>query len=135
MKSIIFTNAVRILLPILLLFSIFTLLRGHDAPGGGFVGGLVASVGLALHALAFGARDARRVLWADPRALIAAGLLSATVSGLFGIAADLPFMAGIWAPFKFEAIGGIGTPLLFDIGVYLTVTGVMLLIIFSLMEQ
>ncbi|HMN02746.1 MAG TPA: MnhB domain-containing protein, partial [Geobacter anodireducens] len=66
MQSLFLATAVRLLLPLLLLFSLFLLLRGHNEPGGGFVGGLVAAAAFALHALAHGVAAARRVLRVEP---------------------------------------------------------------------
>ena len=62
----ILSTATRYLLPLLLMFSIFLLLRGHNEPGGGFVGGLVAGAALALYAMALGLPSARQVLGIEP---------------------------------------------------------------------
>ena len=64
--SPIFRTAARLLMPLLLLFSVFLLLRGHNEPGGGFVGGLVAAAAFALYAIAFGTRRARQALVVSP---------------------------------------------------------------------
>ncbi len=135
MHSMILSTATRYLLPLLLMFSIFLLLRGHNEPGGGFVGGLVAGAALALYALALGLRSARRVLGLDPRSLIYFGLLTAALSGLPALFRGLEFMTGLWSEQALPVIGKLGTPLLFDAGVYLVVIGVTLTIIFALMEN
>jgi multicomponent Na+:H+ antiporter subunit B len=136
MNSLILSTATRYLLPLLLLFSVFLLLRGHNDPGGGFVGGLVAAAALALYGLTFGADEARQLLKIEPRSLIGIGLLLAVSSGL---AAPLfqgrPFMSGIWAATELPALGKPGTPLLFDLGVYLVVIGVVLTILLALSED
>ncbi|MEO1511944.1 MAG: MnhB domain-containing protein, partial [Planctomycetota bacterium] len=62
MNSLIFRAAARLLLPLLLLFSLIILGVGHNEPGGGFVGGLVASAAVAMYAMAFGAPAAKRLL-------------------------------------------------------------------------
>lgn len=134
MPSLILATAVRYLLPLLLLLSIFDLLRGHNAPGGGFVGGLVAAAAFALYALAFDVPQARRVLRVDPLQLIGGGLLTAAASGLPALLQGRPFMTAWWGPWLLPVLGKMGTPVLFEIGVYLTVLGVTLLIIFSLAE-
>lgn len=134
MTSLILSTATRYLLPLLLLFSVFLLLRGHNEPGGGFVGGLVVAAAFALYAIAYDVATARRVLGIDPRALIGLGLLVAVASGLRSVVAGLPFMTGVWGNFVVPLLGKVGTPLLFDIGVYLVVIGAMLTIIFSLAE-
>lgn len=137
MTSLILSAATRFLLPLLLLFSIFVLLRGHNEPGGGFVGGLIAASAFALLAIATDVRTARRTLRLDPRTLIAIGLTAALASGIIALFYDLPFMTGLWVTFEnpwFEELK-VGTPLLFDAGVYLVVFGVTLTIIFSLAEE
>jgi len=137
MTSLILQTAARFLMPLLLLFSIFLLLRGHNNPGGGFVGGLMAAAAFALHALAFDAESARRLLWIEPRQLIAAGLLLAFGSGLFSVFRQQPFMTAQWRYVTLPAAGPVdlSTVLMFDAGVYLVVVGVTLMIILSLAEE
>lgn len=135
MPSLILTTATRYLLPLLLLFSIFILLRGHNEPGGGFVGGLIASSAFALYAFAYDVAQARRALRVEPRLLIGVGLLIAVSSALLSLFRALPFMTGQWIEEPLPVLGKVGTPVLFDVGVYLVVVGVVLLIIFSLAES
>ena len=134
-RSIILSSAVRILLPLLLLFSLFLLLRGHNEPGGGFVGGLVAASGFALYALAHGASTARLKMYIEPHTLVGAGLLTALGSGCVSLFAGRPFLTGLWSGQPVPVIVKAGTPLLFDAGVYLVVMGMALLIVFTLMEE
>ena len=136
MKSVILTVATRYLMPLMFLFSIFALLRGHNDPGGGFVGGLVAASGFALYAIAFDVASARRLLRVEPVRLIGVGLLIAVSSGLAPLLfTERPFMTGLWGEQAVPAIGKLGTPFFFDVGVYVTVIGVTLLIIFTLAED
>lgn len=135
MTSLILSTATRYLLPLLLLFSIFLLLRGHSEPGGGFAGGLVAAAAFALYAIAHDLAAAQKVLRVNPRMLIAVGLLVAVSSGLISLLMGYPFMTGLWGSRSLPVLGKVGTPLLFDIGVYLVVIGITLLIIFSLAEE
>lgn len=135
MHSVILATAIRLLLPLMLLFSLFLLLRGHNEPGGGFVGGLVVAAAFALYTLAHGAHEGRRMLRIDPLRLVAIGLLIALTSGLLPLLIGLPFLTGLWSSLPAPVIGHAGTPLLFDLGVYLLVAGIALLIIFSLMEE
>ena len=134
MTSLILSTATRYMLPLLLLFSLFLLLRGHNEPGGGFVGGLVAAAAFALYAIAYDVATARRTLGIDSRTLIGLGLLVALTSGVIGLVAGQPFMTGLWSEYAVPLLGKVGTPLLFDIGVYLVVIGVTLTIIFGLAE-
>jgi multicomponent Na+:H+ antiporter subunit A len=129
--SPIFRTATRLLMPLLLLFSVFLLLRGHNEPGGGFVGGLVAAAAFALYSIAFGVERARRAVLVRPVTLLGAGLLVALLSGLPGVVQGRPFLSALWAP----APMAVGTPALFDIGVFLVVAGVVLMMIFSLAEE
>lgn len=134
MDSVVLRTATRYLLPLLLLFSIFAMLRGHNEPGGGFVGGLVAATAFALYAISYGVAFARELLQISPRRLIGIGLLIAAASGLIGMAWGDPFMTARWDSREIPVVGKLGTPLLFDIGVYLVVIGVALTIIFALIE-
>jgi multicomponent Na+:H+ antiporter subunit B len=133
--SLILSTASRYLLPLLLLFSVFVLLRGHNEPGGGFVGGLMAAAAFALHAVAEGPERARHVLRLDPRALLGVGLLVALASGLPAMAAGRPFLTGVWATVPWPEALKIGTPLVFDVGVYLVVMGTVLTMFFALMGE
>ena len=132
MTSLILSTATRYLLSLLLLFSIYLLLRGHNAPGGGFVGGLVASAAFVLYMFAFNVASARRALRVDSRLFI--GLLIAVSSGLPAVLNSRPFMTGLWTQQPWPIIGKVGTPVIFDVGVYLVVVGVVLTIIFTLAE-
>lgn len=134
MTSLILSTATRYMLPLLLLFSVFLLLRGHNEPGGGFVGGLVAAAAFALYAIAYDVKTARHLLGVDPRTLIGLGLLTALGSGVASLTTGRPFMTGLWSEYAVLILGKVGTPLLFDTGVYLVVIGVTLTIIFALAE-
>jgi multicomponent Na+:H+ antiporter subunit B len=136
-SSIILRTASRVLLPILLLYSVFLLIAGHNEPGGGFAGGLVAASAFALHALVHDAQSARQALGADPRTLIGVGLLAALGSGSFGLLLGHPYLTGLWWQIPLPAGGhlAVGTPLLFDVGVYLLVVGMASLMIFPLAEE
>src|SRR5690606_2213579 len=72
--SPIFQTAARLLMPLLLVFSVFLFLRGHNQPGGGFVGGLVAAAAFALFGMAFGFERARQALLVSPLTLLGVGL-------------------------------------------------------------
>jgi multicomponent Na+:H+ antiporter subunit B len=134
-QSLILTTATRYLLPLLLLFSFFLLLRGHNEPGGGFVGGLVAAAAFALYAIAEDVSSTRQILKVEPRLLIAVGVLTAAASGVLPLVTGEPFLTALWFKQPLPVLGKVGTPLFFDIGVYLLVLGVTLKIIFSLAEE
>ena len=128
--SPIFQTAARLLMPLLLVFSVFLLLRGHNQPGGGFVGGLVAAAAFALYGIAFGVHRARQALLVRPLTLLGSGLLIALASGVPSVLRGQPFLTALWAPAL-----PLGTPVVFDVGVFLVVTGVVLMMIFNLAEE
>lgn len=142
MNSVILRAATRLIFPLLLLFSVIVTLNGHNLPGGGFVGGLMAASAFALHSIAFGVEDALRLLRASPVSLIGFGLFVALASGLISLVApafggaEMAFMTGLWTSVGVPGIGPVkvGTPLMFDLGVYFTVMGVTLLMVFTLEE-
>ncbi|MCJ8163653.1 cation:proton antiporter [Pontibacter sp. E15-1] len=180
MKTIIFSTAIRLLTPVFLLFSVYILFRGHNHPGGGFIGGLICSIAFVFHVLAHGpgvtsrvffsvvlyyysrpkshsyTRYALRVLRANfrnkrdtdephkwsfvflrirPLYLVATGLLLAASSGIVSLLGQKPFMTSYWLKFELPVIGSIGTPSLFDLGVYLLVLGVVLQFIFIMSKE
>ncbi|MEQ9411761.1 MAG: Na+/H+ antiporter subunit B [Fuerstiella sp.] len=137
MDSVILKTAVRFLLPLLLLSSVFLFLRGHNEPGGGFVGGLVATGAIALYALTYGVAAARQIVRVSPRILIGAGLLLGLAAGLAPLTQGRPFLTGLWTSAPIAGFGNvhIGTPMLFDLSVYCVVTGVTLVFIFTLLEE
>lgn len=132
MKSVILQTATRYMHPILLLFSVFLLLRGHYFPGGGFAGGLVASIAFVLHSIAYGTENTLKILHFNPLAFITAGLSLSTLSMVLPMLFGYPVMTGLWLDQSFPVIGMVGTSLFFDIGVYLVVIGVVLTILFTI---
>jgi multicomponent Na+:H+ antiporter subunit B len=136
MHSLILRTAGNFLLPLLLLFSIFLLLRGHDEPGGGFIGGLVAASAIVLNLFALEIKSAKAVLWVDPRHVLGIGMTLAVLSAIPAVFMGEPFFTAQWLIFDVPAMGElkVGTVLLFDIGVYLVVIGAVLTIMLSLAE-
>ena len=131
MTSLILRTATRVLMPLLLLYGLFLLLRGHNAPGGGFAGGLVVAAAYSLNAFAFGVPAARRALIVDPTRLIGTGLLLALLSGLLPVFLGRSFLTALWPSGNIAA----GSPLFFDIGVFCVVIGVVLTMTFTLGEE
>ena len=137
MRSLIYSTAARPLLPLMLVLSVIALFRGHNEPGGGFVGGLLAASAFAIYALAIGVEDARKILRVSPLTLIGTGLVTATLSGLLGPAMGDPYLHGVWTSLPapgFDEPIKVGTPVAFDIGVYLVVLGGVLLMVLNLEE-
>jgi len=143
MHSLILQTVTRLVLVLMLVFSIFILWRGHNEPGGGFIGGLIAATAFALHGAAFGVQEMKRVLVVDPRSILGWGLFTGVVSGLFALFGGKgegtdPFMTGRWFVTYTETgekAFAVGTPVLFDIGVYLVVVGGLLAMVRALMEE
>ncbi len=138
MNSIILQAGARILVGLLLVFSVFMLLRGHNEPGGGFIGGLIGAVGFVIYAIACGTASAREALRLQPETIAASGLGVALLGGLVALAFGDGFFTGQWL-FIDTGDGGKGLPissvLVFDIGVYLVVFGSILSLVFALEEE
>lgn len=117
--SLIMRASARYVLAACLALSVFVLLRGHNEPGGGFIGGLIAALGFVFHALALGPAATRRTLRLDPLAWGGIGLLLAAGSGLPALLLHAePLLTHQW-------LDGlpVGTAIPFDVGVYLVVLG------------
>jgi multicomponent Na+:H+ antiporter subunit B len=137
MRSIILQTAARPIEGLMILLSIIILLRGHNEPGGGFVGGLLFAAAFMLHDLAFGKDEAARLLRVPPRFLIATGVLTAALSAVPSVLLGQSFMKGVWFSLPlpgFDEAVKIGTPIIFDIGVFMTVAGVLMTMTFALEE-
>ncbi|MDW5314449.1 Na(+)/H(+) antiporter subunit B [Rhizobium sp. PL01] len=136
MKSLIFRTIAPVVVSVTILFSIFVLLRGHNEPGGGFIGGLIAVAALSIYGIAFGVETVRRAIVFHPLSIAGAGLLLATLSGVLSMVLHVPFMTGLWI---YPKILGEEIPLssvmTFDIGVYLVVVGAVTSIALSLEER
>jgi multicomponent Na+:H+ antiporter subunit A len=131
-----YRTAVTWMTPLLLFMSVLLLFRGHNEPGGGFIGGLVAAAGLVLKRLAAG--DVSPHAGRIPLRFIAAGIAIAVASTLPSVLSGRVFMEGIWiGKWWLPLVGktGFGTPFLFDVGVYLAVIGVGLLILTRLIRS
>jgi len=138
MNSVILRAGTRYLAGLLLVFSLYMLLRGHNEPGGGFIGGLVGATGFVLYAIACGTEAARAALRALPQNIAVAGLglslLGGLAAGLFGD----PAFTGQWLFIgATETDKGLplSTVLVFDIGVYLVVFGSILALVFAMEEE
>ncbi|XOZ35072.1 Na+/H+ antiporter subunit B [Halomonadaceae bacterium KBTZ08] len=136
-NTLILRTAALFLMPMQLLFSVFLLLRGHDEPGGGFIAGLVASGAVVLFLFSYGVSATRELLRVDPRDFLGAGLLIGLASIVPSLVLGEPAMTAQW--WKVPLPGGgyykLSTPLIFDIGVYLTVIGAILTMVVGLSES
>jgi multicomponent Na+:H+ antiporter subunit B len=133
--SLILRVATRVLLPLLLLLSLYMLLRGHNLPGGGFIGGLLASTAIILVIVAYGPSYAKKAIPVNYLGLAAFGVFFAATWGLLGLVNGAPYMTSFWIPEPIPGIGKVGTPFLFDVGVYITVLGVTTQLALMLSEE
>lgn len=126
--------ATRVVLPIALVVGVFIFLRGHNEPGGGFIAGLVVAVALVMQYMASGFAWAQARQRFDYHAIIAAGVMIAALTGVGAWFAGRPFLTSAFEYWtipplaKFE----VATAIAFDVGVFLTVVGAVMLALASL---
>ena len=137
MRSVILKTATRLMVGLIMIFAVYLLLRGHHEPGGGFAAALVAGTGFALFAIAEGPRNVREAVRFEPIFIAMSGLGLAALSGFPAALMHRPFLTGIWwTPGDSEnAEMIIGTPVVFDTGVFLAVLGAILSILLALEED
>jgi len=124
-RSLILETLSRLIYPMMLLASVVILLRGHNEPGGGFIGGLVAVSASVLWAVARGSdAAARRLPLGSPMRLAAVGVGIGVLSGVPAFWMGQSFLTHWWGsvPLGFTDVK-VSTVLLFDLGVYLCVWG------------
>lgn len=135
MKTIILSTAIKLLMPLFIVLSLYLLFRGHNDPGGGFIGGLIGSIGFVFYTMNHGSERTRRRFKINTIALIASGLLIAGISGVISIFFGDPFLTARWEDYYLPFVGRPGTPLLFDVGVYILVVGIVLKITLTMSES
>lgn len=129
--------AARVVVPVQVLFAVFLLLRGHNLPGGGFIGGLVLASALVLRVMVDPAKAPR----VDLNSVAGIGLLVAMGSAVLPLAVGKDFFTGLWGGQLWLPTLGVvklGTPLLFDVGVFIVVSAVatkLLLVLMSLVRK
>lgn len=121
MNALILRVAGRVLLPLALLFSLYLLWRGHNEPGGGFIGGLAAAAGFAVYGLPRGRAALHAALRWPPASIAGVGLILALLAGVPALLGGTPFLTHQWQLWDSGFV--IGTALIFDVGVYLAVLG------------
>jgi multicomponent K+:H+ antiporter subunit A len=127
----------RLLLPMACVVSVFFLLRGHNAPGGGFVGGLVMATGFIAQYLVNGTLWVESRMRIHPQYWIGGGLLCAAGAGMLAWAASRPYLSAlVWEP-TLPLVGKLhlSSVLIFDLGVYLLVIGTTTLMLIALAHQ
>jgi len=135
-NTIIFRTAAPAITAMTLVFAVFVTLRGHNEPGGGFIGGLIAASGLALLGLSHGVPAVRHLLHLHPMSFAGFGLLVSALSGLLSLPLGRPLMTSQWAfPKLFGVEVALSTPMMFDIGVFFVVAGAMTSIALALEQR
>lgn len=136
-RSLIFDTTVRLVFDAALVLSVYMLFAGHNQPGGGFVGGLVAAAAIALRYIAGGLDDALEVIPARPWLFQSIGLLLAVGTTLWPLLAGEPPLDQRAFEWDVELIGHVKltTATIFDTGVYLIVVGLVLMIFEGLGDE
>ncbi len=119
-------------------FAVYLFFRGHHRPGGGFIAGLCTALSFVMLGFVQGIETLHRFLRIDPMRLAAIGLLVAIASGLVGVFGGGAFLQHVHPYLKNVPLLGdvyLGTPVFFDLGVYLVVVGVVLKIVFPLVKS
>ncbi|WP_066173276.1 Na(+)/H(+) antiporter subunit B [Bacillus marinisedimentorum] len=122
---------------VILAFSFYLFLAGHNAPGGGFIGGLMTAGALVLMYISYGMETMSRIIKVNFRSFIPMGLLTAGLTGMGSFLFDVPFLSQTFGHFHLPLLGDVelATAMLFDLGVYLTVVGITMTIILTIAED
>ena len=124
MNTLIFRTLAPVITVTMIVFSIFVMLRGHNEPGGGFIGGLIGASAIAIYGIAAGPAAVRVAMRVDPLVIAGFGVLLAGLSGMVSLVYGVPYLTGIWTHLQLgEAGAALSTPMIFDIGVYFVVFG------------
>jgi len=129
-------SVAKLILPPAILYSVYLLTRGHNLPGGGFIAGLLTASAVVLQYVADGRRLTSSGAPTSPEILIGLGLLLAIGTGIGSMLLSYPFLTSAFAHVEIPVLGDfeLATAMLFDIGVYLVVTGVTITILLAIEE-
>jgi len=125
------------LFPVIIVFALYLLLRGHDSPGGGFAAGIVMSIAILIQYMARGTRQVEMLLAIRPLRWIGIGLLIGAATGAGAWAFGYPFLSSYFAYVDVPLLGHIpmASALLFDLGVFTLVVGATVLVLIALAHQ
>lgn len=136
-SDVILKTATKVLLFIIMTFSIYILFSGHNNPGGGFIAGLITASAILLLYVAFDVETAQEIIAIDFKIVGATGLGMALFTGIGAVIFNAPFLTQVYEYIDIPIMGniGIGSSLVFDLGVYLAVIGTTVTIIQSISED
>ncbi|HSH50252.1 MAG TPA: MnhB domain-containing protein [Bacteroidales bacterium] len=136
LRNIILENIVTLFMKVMVIYSFYLLLRGHNNPGGGFIAGIIASTGFIFFAIIHGTKNLQKIIKFRPQLFIASGLSLVFIAAFLPIIISKEILTGLWLHINIPILGMLhfGTPLIFDTGVFLAVIGVILTIVISIME-
>ncbi|MCQ1061226.1 DUF4040 domain-containing protein [Photobacterium sp. ZSDE20] len=130
-QSLIFCTTAHIVAVLMMVFSLYLLLRGHNSPGGGFIGALIAVIGLTLLIFAESPQYVRERMSYRPMNIAMFGVFLSLLAGGIGFVMGAPFLTGMW----WKQVLPLGTPLIFDVGIYLAVIGGVLEVLLRVNEE
>ncbi|HEX2276674.1 MAG: Na(+)/H(+) antiporter subunit B [Candidatus Tectomicrobia bacterium] len=135
--SLILTTVTRLVFFVVLLFSLYLLLRGHNSPGGGFIAGVMTALGILLQSIASDLHYVRLVFRVEPRVLAGVGLMTSLTTGLVPMLLGYPFLTSTFGHVHVPGLGEveIASAFFFDLGVYFVVVGGSLLMMITLAEE
>ncbi|MCM3033978.1 MULTISPECIES: Na(+)/H(+) antiporter subunit B [unclassified Niallia] len=130
-NDVILQTTTKIVLFIILIFSVFIFFTGHYTPGGGFIGGLLTSGAIVLLLLAFDLKTVKKILPFNFLHMIATGLLFSIGTGAGALIFNVPFLTHAFTHIDIPILGDLSlhTATIFDLGVFLVVVGVTMTII------
>lgn len=133
-RSLVLEVSARLVFPTIMVLSVYFLFSGHNAPGGGFAGGLVAGLALVVRYLAGGRYELGETVPVDAGLILGVGLLFAGGTAVTSLAVGAPVLSSAVFEVTLPLLGELKlvTALFFDIGVYLVVVGLVLDILRSL---
>ena len=133
-RSLVLEVATRIIFPLIMMLSAYFFFTGHNTPGGGFAGGLTAGLALVLRYLAGGRYELGETLPLDAGKILGVGLGLSAGTAVASLLVGAPALSSAMIEFDVPVLGHIKfvTALLFDLGVYLIVVGLVLDVLRSL---
>jgi len=133
-RSLLLEVVTRMIFHVIVVFSVYVLFVGHDAPGGGFAAGLIVGLALTLRYIAGGAFELGEAAPVDPGILMGIGLMISSVTAVYGLLAGGDALQSTILSGTVPVLGDLKfvTSSFFDIGVYLIVIGLVLDVLRSL---